>query len=108
MSILGAEQVQMVKRFIFENGRLLERQLFEYFFGNGAREACTLIIFPSFSRAWYHANDCVSHETVMFEARKSVAAIQEDGGLDAPYPELPHWRPIFTLDGLIQLKQLTQ
>ena len=47
MSILGAEQVQMVKRFIFENGRLLERQLFEYFFGNGAREACTLIIFPS-------------------------------------------------------------
>lgn len=62
--------------------------------------------FPLFSRAWYHANDCVSNETVVLEARKFVAAMQEDGGLDGPYPELKHWRPIFTLDGLIQLKRL--
>ena len=32
-----------------------------------------------------------------------IAALSEDGGLNTPYPDLPWWRPIFTLDGLILL-----
>jgi hypothetical protein len=40
MSILSNEQIQSAKRFIFQNGRLLERQLFEYFFGEGTKQAC--------------------------------------------------------------------
>jgi len=61
--------------------------------------------FPLFSRAWYHAGESVPRETVEAEAGKFIAAIQEDGSLDAPYPELPWWRPIWTVDGLVLLKR---
>lgn len=40
MSIFSNEQMQTTKQFIFQNGRLLERQLFEYFFGKGTKQAC--------------------------------------------------------------------
>lgn len=63
--------------------------------------------FPLFSRAWFHAADCVAREIVVEEGQRFAAAIQEDGGLTAPYPDLPWWRPIWTLDGLIQLKRLS-
>jgi hypothetical protein len=61
--------------------------------------------FPLLHHAWSHAADCVTHETLVAEAQKFVAAIQEDGGLAAPYPDLPWWRPVWTLDGLILLKR---
>ncbi len=40
MALLNAEQIQTARIFIFKNGRLLERQLFEYFFGDGTQQAC--------------------------------------------------------------------
>lgn len=61
--------------------------------------------FPLFSRAWYHAVDCVGQEVVAAEAQTFAAAMQDDGGLAAPYPDLPWWRPIWTVDGLILLKR---
>jgi hypothetical protein len=38
--ILTPEQIDKAKRFIYKNGRLLERKLFEYFFENGSNQAC--------------------------------------------------------------------
>lgn len=61
--------------------------------------------FPLFSRAWYHANDLLDRKIVADEAQKFVDAITEDGSLDAPYPQLPWWRHIWTTDGLILLKR---
>jgi hypothetical protein len=40
MSILNPEQIHNAGNFIFKNGRLLERKLFEYFFKNGTKSAC--------------------------------------------------------------------
>ena len=40
MPNLTDEQITKVKTFIFKNGRLLERKLFEYFFENGSKLAC--------------------------------------------------------------------
>jgi hypothetical protein len=40
MAILTGEQIQIARMFVFKNGRLLERQLFEYFFGDGTKQAC--------------------------------------------------------------------
>jgi hypothetical protein len=61
--------------------------------------------YPLFSRYWCYAADKVSQEVLLQEAGKFLNALQEDGGLDAPYPDLPWWRPIFTLDGLIALRK---
>jgi hypothetical protein len=63
--------------------------------------------YPLFSRYWYHAADAFPKETVRREASLFVDGLQEDGGLVTPYPDLPWWRPIFTLDGLIVLKKLS-
>lgn len=60
--------------------------------------------FPLFGRYWFYARDFVGQETLEREAATFIAAIEEDGGLKTPYPDLPWWRPIFTLDGLIMLK----
>ena len=61
--------------------------------------------FPLFNRAWFHAVDYVAPETVVEEAQKFAAAIQEDGGVATAYPDLPWWRPLWTLEGLILLKR---
>jgi hypothetical protein len=61
--------------------------------------------FPLFSRYWYHAKDYVDQDTLSKEAQVFSHAIQEDGGLTSPYADLPWWRPIFTLDGLILMKR---
>lgn len=37
---LSPDQFQKSKAFIYKNGRLLERKLFEYFFENGSQQAC--------------------------------------------------------------------
>lgn len=39
-SKLSSVQLQKSKAFIYKNGRLLERKLFEYFFENGSQQAC--------------------------------------------------------------------
>ena len=59
---------------------------------------------PLLSRYWVYAHDAISPETLNSQAKSFTSALQEDGGLAIPYPELPWWRPIFTLDGLIHLK----
>jgi hypothetical protein len=60
---------------------------------------------PLFSRYWFYATDYVEQEVLADQARRFVAALQEDGGVVTPYPDLPWWRPIFTLDGLTLLKR---
>jgi len=63
--------------------------------------------FPLFSRYWYHAADLFEHDILRREAQRFIDALQEDGALATPYPDLPWWRPIFTLDGLMVMKQLS-
>ena len=45
MSLLNTEHIQNARSFIFKNGRLLERKLFEYFFENGTKQACLKALF---------------------------------------------------------------
>jgi hypothetical protein len=59
---------------------------------------------PLFSRYWYHALPHVAPETVRREAEKFILSLQADGGVANPYPQLPWWRVIFTLDGLVLLR----
>lgn len=59
--------------------------------------------FPLFSRAWFWAADDVDPEVLRQNAAAFVAALQPDGGVVIPYPDLPWWRPPWTLDGLILL-----
>jgi hypothetical protein len=62
--------------------------------------------YPLFSRYWYHAADAVPEEILRREAGRFVDGLQEDGALITPYPDLPWWRPIFTVDGLMVMRQL--
>ncbi|MGD8518486.1 MAG: hypothetical protein PVG54_16095 [Anaerolineae bacterium] len=61
--------------------------------------------FPLFSRYWFYVAELCEAEIVQREAARFVAALQDDGGIENPYPDLPWWRPIFTLDGLILMKK---
>ncbi|MBN1259277.1 MAG: hypothetical protein JXB35_01225 [Anaerolineae bacterium] len=61
--------------------------------------------FPLFSRYWHYAADFVEEALLRQSAADFIAAVQNDGGVDALYPDLPWWRPIFTLDGLILLRR---
>ncbi|NIV28428.1 MAG: hypothetical protein GWN58_02600, partial [Anaerolineae bacterium] len=61
--------------------------------------------YPLFSRYWFYAADLVDREVLFEQAGRFVAGLQEDGGVATPYPDLPWWRPIFTLDGMILLKR---
>ena len=61
--------------------------------------------YPLFSRYWFYAADLVDHEVLVEQAGRFVEGLQGDGGVATPYPDLPWWRPIFTLDGLILLKR---
>jgi len=61
--------------------------------------------FPLFSRYWYYAAEHVEKAVLDREAQYWVESLQADGGLPTPYPDLPWWRPIWTLDGLILFKR---
>jgi hypothetical protein len=63
--------------------------------------------YPLYSRYWYHAADAFREDVLRREAQRFVDGLQEDGGLVTPYPDLPWWRPIFTLDGLMVMKRLS-
>jgi len=58
-----------------------------------------------FSRYWYHAIDLLPRRLVNKAADEVVNDLKEDGGLTNPYPQLPWWRPIFTLDAFLLLKK---
>lgn len=61
--------------------------------------------YPLFSRAWYHAFDVVDPKVIESEADNYFNGITEDGGLKIVYQNLPWWRPIWILEGLILLKK---
>ena len=61
--------------------------------------------YPLFGRYWYHAQEHVDDSTLKASALGFVEAMQEDGGVINPYPDLPWWRPIFTLDGLVLMQK---
>lgn len=60
--------------------------------------------FPLFSRYWYYAFNHVSQATIKNEVVYLIDSFEEDGGIKIAYKNLPWWRPIFSLDGLILLK----
>lgn len=62
--------------------------------------------YPLFGRAWYHFIEDLEPEIVNTERDRFIQSIQDDGGIISTYPELPWWRSISTLDGLIILKSL--
>ncbi len=61
--------------------------------------------YPLFGRQWYHALDIVDKKVVENETDNFFNGLQDDGGLKIIYQNLPWWRPIWTLDGLIILKK---
>ncbi|MFW9820898.1 MAG: hypothetical protein ACFFE5_14920 [Candidatus Thorarchaeota archaeon] len=61
--------------------------------------------YPLFGRHWYHALDNLDKKVAKNEGDNYFNGLQEDGGLKIIYQNLPHWRPIWTLDGLILLKK---
>ena len=61
--------------------------------------------YPLFSRAWYHALDVVDEKVVENEVDNFFNGLKEDGCLKIFYQNLPWWRPIWTLEGLILLKK---
>jgi hypothetical protein len=61
--------------------------------------------YPLFGRHWFFAAAYVDQAVLAEQAQRFVDGIQGDGGVVTPYPDLPWWRPIWTLDGLMQLKR---
>jgi hypothetical protein len=61
--------------------------------------------FPLISRYWYHVIEHVSRDALEKEAAYFLSSFEGDGGIKIAYQNLPWWRPIFTLDGLILLKK---
>ncbi|MHA2281336.1 MAG: hypothetical protein ACXAC5_10825 [Promethearchaeota archaeon] len=61
--------------------------------------------YPLFSRAWYHALDNVDKKVIENEADNFFNGLQDDGGPKIIYQDLPWWRPIWIVDGLILLKK---
>lgn len=61
--------------------------------------------YPLFGRHWFHALDIADKKMVENEANNFFNGLKEDGGLKIIYQNLPWWRPIWTLDGLIILKK---
>ena len=61
--------------------------------------------YPLFGRHWYHALDNVDKKVLENEAENFFNGLEDDGGLKIIYQNLHHWRPIWTLDGLILLKK---
>ena len=54
-------------------------------------------------RRWNHAG--LPAKLVESEARKAVAALGPDGGaVIERYADLPWWRPVWTLDLLVELR----
>ena len=63
--------------------------------------------YPLFSRYWFHAVDYCKTAILEREAQRFKDGFREDGAVEIPYQDLPWWRPIFTLDGLILLKKFS-
>ncbi|TXT60874.1 MAG: hypothetical protein BAJALOKI2v1_70026 [Promethearchaeota archaeon] len=60
--------------------------------------------YPIWSRYWYLIIPDLEEELVLKSAKHFLSNIDDEGGIPNPYDELPWWKPIFTLDGVILLK----
>jgi hypothetical protein len=61
--------------------------------------------FPLLSRGWMYAREYISEEDWEREASIFMNSLQEDGGVKTLYPDLPWWRPIWTLNGCVLLSK---
>jgi hypothetical protein len=61
--------------------------------------------FPLFSRAWYPLKSFMEPSVVEQGTITAVHAFLPAGGIANPYPNLPWWRSLFTLDVLMLLKK---
>ncbi|RPI92430.1 MAG: hypothetical protein EHM40_13055 [Chloroflexi bacterium] len=59
--------------------------------------------FPLLSRGWVYAKDYVDKAVWIEAANVFQESLQEDGGVRTIYPDLPWWRPIWTLNGCVLL-----
>ena len=56
-----------------------------------------------FSYRWVSDETC--RQVLEAQARLAAGDLEEDGGIRCPYPDLPWWRPVWTLEVLISLKR---
>jgi len=61
--------------------------------------------FPLLSRYWFYLADNVKVSVLKEEVNIFITSIENDGGIRNPFENLPWWKPIFTLDGLILMKK---
>lgn len=61
--------------------------------------------FPLLSRYWFYLADNVKASVLKEEVNTFITSIENDGGIRNPFENLPWWKPIFTLDGLILMKK---
>lgn len=59
--------------------------------------------FPLLSTGWMYAKEYVPEDVWLREGSYFLNSLQEDGGIKTPYPDLPWWRPIWTLNGCVLL-----
>lgn len=62
--------------------------------------------FLLFNRYWKHFSFFLDRSYVEKEAERVLSVIEKNGYLPTPYPDLPWWTPIATLDALIAVKNL--
>jgi hypothetical protein len=61
--------------------------------------------YPLIGRHWYLAMDNFSKSEQQQQVQLWIEGLQDDGGLDIVYRDLPWWRPLWTLDGLMVIKK---
>jgi hypothetical protein len=61
--------------------------------------------YPLIGRHWYLSMDNFSKEEQRQQVQLWIEGLQDDGGLQIMYKDLPLWRPIWTLDGLMVMKK---
>ncbi|KKN11555.1 hypothetical protein LCGC14_1025300 [marine sediment metagenome] len=84
------EEKKMLKHIINQFPRFFEKNKEQY---------------PLFGRHWNHGFDIVDKTLIKNEVDNFFNGFKDDGGLKIIYQDLPWWRPIWTLDCLIQLKK---
>jgi hypothetical protein len=61
--------------------------------------------YPLIGRHWYLAMDNFSKSEQQQQVQLWIEGLQDDGGLEIIYQDLPWWRPLWTLDGLMVMKK---
>ena len=61
--------------------------------------------YPLIGRHWYCAMENFSKKEQLEQVQIWIENLQEDGGLKIVYEDLPWWRPLWTLDGLMIMQK---